>query len=367
MTYWQKLDEVVQYLDSKGMVANLVLTNPYNGNRTYGTDAQNDRLVKYVVVALCRVHQRDVGTFATSGNAPTREATRKIKPTSTVLAASFAAAIPGLPTAHLCGRCRSTGMPDWKYFSATWPTHVILQQGCPWTINPTDNGDEVSNAGSSATSSHNMPVVNDEYGYIANPGMSQLRSRHEIWGIATAGGYGSEGDWRMISDGSTSYRPAESGDWVDAPEYGDIKRLVDFFTTKGIEYWKMASHNELKTAGTRTYVLAEPGRQYVVYAAIGGTFSLNLAAGTYYAYQYNPRTGETTQSADGDRRRHALLHHARLERLGAASQHVSRGSGTIEHRPAVDDGRSGRCMGDSTTASSLNQNILRAYCNAVSA
>jgi hypothetical protein len=46
--------------------------------------------------------------------------------------------------------------------------------------------------------------------------------------------------------------------------------MVDFFTTRGVEYWKMSSRNELVTAGRSIYDLAEPGRQYLVYAAIRG-------------------------------------------------------------------------------------------------
>jgi hypothetical protein len=54
----------------------------------------------------------------------------------------------------------------------------------------------------------------------------------------------------------------------------------------------MASHNELIDSGSRIYLLAEPGRQYVAYAATGGSFSIALAAGNYHVCLYNPRTGE---------------------------------------------------------------------------
>ncbi len=48
LAYWRKLDEMVQYMDSKGLVADLIVTTPYHSYRQYGTDAQNDRFVKYV-------------------------------------------------------------------------------------------------------------------------------------------------------------------------------------------------------------------------------------------------------------------------------------------------------------------------------
>ena len=41
--------------------------------------------------------------------------------------------------------------------------------------------------------------------------------------------------------------PARPANGPMQPEYDDIKRMVDFFTTKGIEYWKMSSHNPLIT------------------------------------------------------------------------------------------------------------------------
>lgn len=63
------------------------------------------------------------------------------------------------------------------------------------------------------------------------------------------------------------------------------------------QYWRMAGHNALVAAGERVYALAEPGRQYVVYAAVGGAFSLDLAPGPYTARRYDPRTGEDTPLA----------------------------------------------------------------------
>ena len=95
---------------------------------------------------------------------------------------------------------------------------------------------------------------------------------------------------RLSANPSGTGIPETTGDWTYQPEYDDIKRLVDFFTTKDIEYWKMSSHNEL-VEGIRTYVLADPGHQYVLYAAVGGEFSLTLSPGSYEARLYDPQTG----------------------------------------------------------------------------
>ncbi len=189
------------------------------------------------------------------------------------------------------------------YFGSKWPTHAIIQYGI--RNKETDvadefkntaktkyhNGDEWGNAGIIYNLGHNMPVVNDEYGYLgdATPiNLTQTQHRWTIWGIATAGGAISIGDNRQAPTGT----PEISGDWLDAPEYDDIQRLIDFFTTKRLEYWKMSSQNSLKTSGTRIYILAETGRQYLIYSAVGGAFAINIAPGTYLARRYNPRTGE---------------------------------------------------------------------------
>ncbi len=181
---------------------------------------------------------------------------------------------------------------NFQFFDVAWPTHVIIQYACPWAGKPT-LGDKEGNDSVLTNLGHNMPVVNDEYGYIKNvPLMNRTRMRQEIWGIATAGGFGSHGDFRVTPDGMGNVEI--TGEWYDAPEYGDLKHLIDLLTTKGIEYWKMASHNGLVTSGQRMCVLAEPGRQYVIYAAVGGDFSIKLAKGKYQAFRYDPRTGEET-------------------------------------------------------------------------
>ena len=153
------------------------------------------------------------------------------------------------------------------------------------------HGDQWGNASIVHNRRYNMPVVNDEYGYIGEVKpieMTPAQSRRVMWGIATAGGYGSSGDWRLFTD----WRPSVTAEWADAEQYGDIKRMIDFFTAKNVEYWKMSSQNSLATEGTRVYVLAETGRQYVIYAAAGGACTVNLAPGTYAVRRYNPRTGD---------------------------------------------------------------------------
>ncbi len=298
LTYWQKLDEVVQYMDSKGMVADLIVTNPYRDGRVFGTDTQNDRFVNYVRaryaaytnVTWCVTNEWN---YATDGTYPQNQADFNR------MGALLRNNDPWM-TSGTSLRPLSTHQQtriDFQFFNAAWPTHAVIQYSPRNGV--TNNGDEWGNAGIVYNLGHNMPVVNDEYAYPGEVNDGQLVTqtihRNAMWGVAVAGGYGSTADFYENPTGTGI--PESTGDWADGPQYTDIKNMVDFFTTTGLEYWKMASHNEL-TSGARTYVLAEPGRQYVAYAAVGGSFSLNLAPGTYSVSQYNPRTGQTTVLAN---------------------------------------------------------------------
>jgi hypothetical protein len=305
LPYWRKLDEMVRHMQDKGMVADLIIFNPYDANRAFGVGEQNDRFVRYVVAryaaysnviwCICNewdlsprykgVHVQEKADFERMG-----KIVRRTDPWAVDDAQLRALSIhPGGSEGPIGAR--------FAFLGSDWPSYACLQYG-GW--NPKfDEGDRWGNAGIVDNLRHKMPVVNDEYGYFGqhNPplrirvDMDRTRLRNCIWGIATAGGYGSAGDFRITPDGMGNVEI--TGDWYDDPEeYGDLKRMIDFFTTKGIEYWKMSSRNELVSSGERSYVLAEPGRQYVIYAATGGTIAVSLAPGSYRARRHNPRTGE---------------------------------------------------------------------------
>jgi len=316
--YWRKLDEMVQYMGSKGMVADLIVTNPYWDNREFGTDEQNDRLVRYVV-ARYAAFTNVIWCLANEWNSSATEykgAYRQHKADFDRMGGVLSVTDPWRAYGKFLRPFsihNSSESEGFEFFDSTWPTFVDTQRhNSPFVI--TTNGDEWGNTGISYNftlapkAGRDMPVVNDEYGYIGqkhpplNVGVIMTRTmlRGAIWGIAVAGGYGSSGDIRLHPDGKGN--PEITGDWLDAPEeYGDLKRMIDFFTTDGIEYWKMSGQNGLLTAGVRTYVLAEVGRQYVIYAAVGGAFSLKLAEGTYTARCFDPTNGTETsmETLDG--------------------------------------------------------------------
>lgn len=274
LPYWSKLDEVVTYLASKGMGADLLLFNPYQGGRNFGTQVQDERYLRYIVAR-----------YAAYSNVlwcVGQEWDRSPKPQSywDTMGGIVRIEDPWMSegsflrplSIHPYG-----ASSDFKFFGSSWPAHVILQ----WSI----QGDGSANGAITRHWGHNMPVVNDEYGYIG--WVSRTTLRNEIWGTAVAGGYGSAGDARRFGP----VEPEISGEWHDAPEYGDLQTMIKLFTNSGLQYWKMSSQNSLVTSGARVYVLAEPGQQYVVYAAQGGSFSISLASGTYSARRLDPRSG----------------------------------------------------------------------------
>ncbi|MBI1895869.1 MAG: DUF5060 domain-containing protein, partial [Acidobacteria bacterium] len=131
VAYWRKLDEMVRYMDAKEMVADLIITNPYWNNRMFGTDAQNDRFVNYVIsryaafpnVIWCLANEwnlsaryggsfpQDRGDFARIGeivgaNDPWRAEGKFLRPLSIHnISASIA----------------------FEFFDSTWPTYVANQ------------------------------------------------------------------------------------------------------------------------------------------------------------------------------------------------------------------------------------------------
>jgi hypothetical protein len=187
-----------------------------------------------------------------------------------------------------------------------WVTHVVQQYSFR-----NDEGnlvpDSWTNDGIVANLPLNMPVFNDEFGYIAEektnpPVFGPFRDpehRTAMWGIAIAGGYGTVGD--ITRGGPTGAGVTLTADWIDAPEYTAVTRLVDFFTTRVTDRYRLRRMDPAlivrdATPGTRVYVAAEPNVQYVFYKATSGEFYADLPTGrTWTIYRFNPRNGAFVQ------------------------------------------------------------------------
>lgn len=310
---FQKLDEVVRYLASREIVADLIVFTQLQADAI--GDEQARRFLRYVIaryaafpnVAWCLQNEWQY--------------TRKPREFWSALGRFVASEDPWARRGEAV-RMLSVHQQtryDWEFFDDRWYSHAIIQLGVrnrgkahrggdEWKLpksrrNVFPFGDDWGNFGILYNSGRNVPVVNDEYGYMGEPkdetervpGGGDIRytrekHRRTMWGIYIAGGYGSAGNKNHYPGIGQPYK---SANWHDEPEYGDIRRLIDFFTAKpGFEYWKMRPDNELVKSGKRVYVLAEPGRQYIVYAAGGGRVSLEASGGPYRARRYDPRTGE---------------------------------------------------------------------------
>jgi hypothetical protein len=290
LAYWQKLDEVVQYLNSRGMLADLILFA--DSDTVFGTLNQDQRYLRYILsrysaypnVIWCLTNEWEYTGKSKSYWNSMGQIVREQDPWM-LNKAKFLRPL----SIHQQTRV------DFQYLGSSWPTHIIIQYGI--RNGKFSNGDAWGNYGIVYNLGHRMPVVNDEYGYIGE--LDATQSRNAIWGIATAGGYGSVGDLRKYNDGPNGELGVvyKTANWHDAAEYDDIKRLVDFWTRRSIQYWEMTVQNSRITFGTRTYALGNPGQEYVVYAAAGGAFSLDLPTGDYRVVRYNPRDGSETPLA----------------------------------------------------------------------
>jgi hypothetical protein len=316
--HWKKLDDVVAYANERGMVADLM---PFGFEReSYSGDSLLDQRYLRYIIARYAAYPNLIWCIVNEWNYRRRRLGLS-KPYFNMMGETIREEDPWMKNGEYLRplSIHQQTRIDFQFFNYDWPVHAIIQLGVrsgqgvvpdEWDIPAATqplyrHGDEWGNAGIVFNLGHDMPVVNDEYGYMGEPrdraasdshnrdewpAFTRERHRNVIWGIALGGGYGSAGDKYTYDDG----RPYFSANWHSDPkEYSDIKHLVDFFITGGLEYWKMSSHNELITAGERVYAFAEPGRSYVFYAAVGGSFSADIVPGDYNLVIYDPRTGES--------------------------------------------------------------------------
>lgn len=304
LAHWRQLDAVVQRLQDRGLVADMIFFVHDPAGRTFGTPEQDARYVRYLIaryaafpnVIWCLTNEWN---YTGKDRAYWNDLGRVVREEDPWLAED-----DFLRATSIHQQTRI----DFQFFDQAWPVHCSFQYGVrnrtqagdEWADFGTTkyrHGDEWGNAGILFNWGHSMPVINDEYGYIGEPvdksapGSSALtRAKHRqiLWGIYTAGGYGSAGDKYTYADGS----PYKNANWHEPEEYGDLLRLVQFFTGKGLTFWTMSSRNDLLTGGERVYLLAEPGRQYVIYAAVGGPVAITLTAGRYQVRRFDARTGE---------------------------------------------------------------------------
>ena len=318
--YWKALDRIVEYSLRKGMVIDLIMLG--YGAETYATEEQDKNYIRYLL-ARYAAYPNIIWCLTNEWNYIYRDYGRG-KPFWNSIGEIVRTEDPYMK--HN-GQLRPLSIHqqtrvDFQFFNYDWPVHAIVQLGVrngqgtvkdewddsdPEFKSATKFGDEWGNYSIIYNLGHNMPVVNDEFGYIGEPldkseatnndrstwpAFTREKHRNVMWGIVLGGGYGSTGDKNKYTDG----HPYFSANWHSDPEeYKDIKVLVDFFTSGEIEYWKMFCANNIITQGNRVYALCEPGKQYLFYSALGNEFRAEIEPGNYKVKLINPVTGEQVQ------------------------------------------------------------------------
>jgi hypothetical protein len=292
IAHWSALDRVVRYLSDQGMVADVALFA--DTTSAFGTQAQDDRYIRYLMaryaafpnVIWCLTNEWEFTGKPQTYWDHVGSIVRNEDP--------WMAQGGALRPLSIHNKTSGATGGKFSFFGSPWPVHAVIQYG---TRNQQfSNGDQWGNYSITQNDGHGMPVVNDEYGYIGEANFTQTQHRNALWSIAMGGGYGSAGDARVFNDGPGGVAGIiiRSAVWHDAPEYQDIKRYADFWTTRGIRYWEMSEQNALVQSGARVYTLGKPNTEYVVYAAAGGTIKLAIPSGrNYQVTRYNPRDGSS--------------------------------------------------------------------------
>jgi hypothetical protein len=129
------------------------------------------------------------------------------------------------------------------------------------------------------------PVAATEVVWEGTQKLYPEQVRRGAWGILTAGSFFLYGEFDINGRGV--------GEFGAGQAHPFLKILFDFI--EDIPYWTMSPHNNLVNA--RAFCLANPGRDYVIYAEEGGPITVDLSAAwsSFEAQWVNPRTGERTR------------------------------------------------------------------------
>jgi hypothetical protein len=163
-------------------------------------------------------------------------------------------------------------------------------------------GDDIAKAYSAQDLQYGKILIPDTDG--AAPGTAAVpeKTRQAAWITLATGG----GVWADYAEAiGTNFL---SGQWqlnpLLAEEMAYYGHLQNFLKMTGVQFFKMAPHDELTSRGR---CLANPGSEYLVYSRTGADFTIDLtgAVGTFNVKWFNPVTGafggETTTTGGAPR------------------------------------------------------------------
>jgi hypothetical protein len=313
--YWQQVDQRIAYANSKGIVVGLAVAwadkrkqEPFAWRMFPGLEARK-RYARYVAARYGAYDVYFLVSGEWHGEVRTRPSTEaEMKKEFIEIGNALSAANP---QGRMMGIHPMTPHGSTREFNdAAWMSFGDYQQ----------NYHDL-HVRALESRRFNKPVVNSEYGYHlrdqngdGTPDKDNSTSlaaiRNATWDIVMAGAYVVTGFGTTYFGGHRDPGPfdlnaSKNKDWER--QIGLIQRL---FT--GMEYWKLEPHDELIRCNTprgaeakefeRTippvatyWCLAQPGKQYVLYArGLADSMELTLEGGHYTARQFNPRTGEFT-------------------------------------------------------------------------
>ena len=173
--------------------------------------------------------------------------------------------------------------PAFGFSGSTWASYAQLQWS--WRQKPLSTPpDQYGNQSITTNLGLNIPVFNDEFGYLAELQdqatgdlFTREESRQAMWGVVMGGGYGTVGD---ANDSSGSDITITS-DWVDRAMYDDVQRMRDFFVSTVGNFHRLVSASLTglvsgQTGSVRVYALRQASSRFVFYKANSGTFNITL-------------------------------------------------------------------------------------------
>jgi len=136
-----------------------------------------------------------------------------------------------------------------------------------------------ASANASALMPGDMPAYAQEVVWEGIDKLNGEQVRKGAWGVITAAGLLNYAEQFESANGSSKY-----GDGLGLLY---VHILNDFMDT--VEYWDMDPRNDLTNSGS--FMLADPGHEYVVYNEFGTKIDVNLSAqaGEYSVHWINPR------------------------------------------------------------------------------
>lgn len=326
-TYWQALDRIVRYMQAKGVIADIILfpDGPVPDHNDNGKDpngregmynmskAQETAYTKYAVARFA-AYTNVIWCIANEWNLSERERFKGITNAQGSVPESWVNDIgqvlynndPYLSLFHRLASVHNTGRQ--KYQPASYNEYDFAFSDQKWAIHDVVQYHREDRATKANTWGHfsirqnwddEVPVFNDEYGYEGyhcTPGWPETScttpamSRKAGWGIAIAGGYGSwgddSGDRHGDHKGAFGYAGALLGIWRgNAKTPPAIKVMTGIM--RSLAFWKMSPNDQLivkKPSDADAYLLADTGRQYLMYVANGGyegEFTIHFKAGSY--------------------------------------------------------------------------------------